>query len=218
MTKQGKIKLYGMAILLAGMLGCTTKSQKANEAKETSVVQSPQTVPADSMEEREETEEWPMVADIPEDTNATASEAEEEDEEMDEFMANGGLNGIRFEGWTNKEFLNNEYLHTLRKYIDAYLDGEIEEPNLDPYRDRIKCPFAVYGTMPYTGGGLLATIIFIDMPEKMFDAWIYSSVDVEKRTVSGYQVQTIRVSEEEGTLAKEEILRIIKENPINKLW
>lgn len=218
MTKQGKIKLYGMAILLAGMLGCTTKNQKTDEAKETSVVQSPQTVPADSMEEREETEEWSMVADIPEDTNATASEAEEEDEELDEFLANGGLNGIRFKGWTNKEFLNNEYLHTLRKYIDAYLDGEIEEPNLDPYKDRIKCPFAVYGTMPYTGGGLLATIIFIDMPEKMFDAWIYSSVDVEKRTISGYQVQTIRVSEEEGTLAKEEILRIIKENPINKLW
>lgn len=218
MTKQGKIKLYGMAILLAGMLGCTTKNQKTDEAKETSVVQSPQTVPADSMEEREETEEWSMVADIPEDTNATAGEAEEEDEEMDEFMANGGLNGIRFEGWTEKEFLNNEYLHTLRKYIDAYLDGEIEEPNLDPYKDRIKCPFAVYGTMPYTGGGLLATIIFIDMPEKMFDAWIYSSVDVEKRSVYGYQVQTIRASEEEGSLTKEEILRIIKENPINKLW
>ena len=51
MTKQGKIKLYGMAILLAGMLGCTTKNQKTDEAKETSVVQSPQTVPAVSMEE-----------------------------------------------------------------------------------------------------------------------------------------------------------------------
>ena len=69
-------KLYAMPILLAGMLGCATKNRKADEAKvakETSVVQSSQAVPADSIEGSEETEDWSMIAAIPEDTNRNSA-------------------------------------------------------------------------------------------------------------------------------------------------
>ena len=211
-----KIIFQTLALLMA-FTGCVGQNQKADEAKVTkeTPVKESQAVSSDTTNEREEMEEWSMLDDIQEDAN---ERTEEENEEMDEFLAKGGLNGIRFEGWTEKEFLNNEYIRTLRKYIDAYLIGKEKVPELDPYKENIRCPFAVYGTMPYPSGGLLITFIFIDMPEKMFDAWVYSSVDAEKRIVFDYQVHDISVSAEEGSLTKEEILQIIKENPTNKLW
>lgn len=45
------------------------------------------------------------------------------------------LNDIRFDGWTKKEWAYNDYIRAVRKYIDAYNKGEIENPDLDEYKD-----------------------------------------------------------------------------------
>ena len=44
------------------------------------------------------------------------------------------LNDIRFGGWTQKEWLDNEYIRTIRKRLDAYHKGEIKDANLDQHK------------------------------------------------------------------------------------
>lgn len=67
-------------------------------------------------------------------------------------------------------------------------------------------------------GGLFISIVFIDMPETVFNSWVYSEVDTEKEIITDYVVLSIKVAEEKTTFTKEEILQIIKEHPENKLW
>lgn len=48
------------------------------------------------------------------------------------------LNDIRFAGWGQNEWADNEYIRTLRRYLDAYNSGKIEDARLDEYKDYIK--------------------------------------------------------------------------------
>lgn len=48
------------------------------------------------------------------------------------------LNDIRFESWTKEEWANNEYIREVRRYIDAYNKGEIENPTLDEQKNTFK--------------------------------------------------------------------------------
>ena len=43
----------------------------------------------------------------------------------DPETANDGLNGIRFEEWGDKEWLNNNYVRAVRIYLDAFRLGEM---------------------------------------------------------------------------------------------
>ena len=45
------------------------------------------------------------------------------------------LNDIRFNGWERSDWLDNEYIRTLRKYLDDYNNGKISNSNLDPYKE-----------------------------------------------------------------------------------
>lgn len=128
------------------------------------------------------------------------------------------LNDIRFEGWKEQDWVDNEYIRVLRKYLDAYNNNEIDDPRLAPYKEKIKGEFVVYNVRPFIMGGLFISIVFIDMPETVFNSWVYSEVDTEKEIITDYVVLSIKVAEEKTTFTKEEILQIIKEHPENKLW
>lgn len=39
--------------------------------------------------------------------------------------AQGGLNEIRFRGWDDKDWFDNDYIRELRSYLDAYCRGEV---------------------------------------------------------------------------------------------
>lgn len=45
------------------------------------------------------------------------------------------LNDIRFDGWERSDWLDNEYIRTLRKYLDDYNSGRVSNANLDPYKE-----------------------------------------------------------------------------------
>ena len=45
------------------------------------------------------------------------------------------LNDIRLAGWGRNEWVDNEYIRTLRKYLDGYNSGKIEDVRLDEYKD-----------------------------------------------------------------------------------
>lgn len=132
--------------------------------------------------------------------------------------ARKSLNDIRFEGWKEQDWLDNEYIRALRKYIDAYNKGEIEDSSLNPYRENIKSKFVVYNIEPYLLGGLFISIVFLDMPEIVFDSWVYSNVDEIKEAVTGYEVHGISINKEKSAFTKENIIQIIEEHPENKLW
>ena len=135
-------------------------------------------------------------------------------------VVNGkSLNDIRFGNWTKKDWYDNEYFRTLRKYIDSCYKGDIEDEHLEPYKSVLKGKFVIGNVEPYILGGLFITIIFIDAPDKLFDARVYSYVEEESEEITGYEVRGLRIREdEESGLSKNEILAIIKEHPENKLW
>ena len=127
-------------------------------------------------------------------------------------------NDIRFEDWGEKEWLDNEYIRTLRKYLDDYIRGKVRNSDLDPYKEQIKSKFVVYSIQPYLAGGAFIQIVFLDMPDRVFSSWIYSYVDEERGIVESYECRSIRIEEEETDMTKEDILQAVREMDGVKLW
>lgn len=128
------------------------------------------------------------------------------------------LNEIRFDGWERSDWLDNEYIRTLRKYLDDYNNGIVSNPALDPYKEQIKGQFVVYDINPYLLGGALIRITFLDMPDRVFSSWIYSNVDEKKEIIESYEFRSISIEEETTDMTKEDILQAIKEMEGLKLW
>ena len=128
------------------------------------------------------------------------------------------LNDIRFKDWERNDWLDNEYIRTLRKYLDDYNKGIVSNPNLDPYKEHIKGQFVVYDINPYLLGGAFIRITFLDMPNRVFSSWIYSEVNEDKEIVESYEFRSISIEEETTDMTKEDILQAIKEMDGIKLW
>jgi cell division protein FtsI (penicillin-binding protein 3) len=128
------------------------------------------------------------------------------------------LNDIRFEGWTEKEWLDNEYIRALRKHLDAYNKGEIADQHLDEYKEDIKGKFVIGNIEPYILGGVFIQFTFIEKPNKIFTTWVYSDVDEQKETISNYECRGLKLEDYESDITKEELLQITKEHPEIKLW
>ena len=57
----------------------------------------------------------------------------------DDSIANGkSLNDIRFANFTDKDWLDNEYIRTLRVYIDAFVNGKVKDDELELYKSDVK--------------------------------------------------------------------------------
>ncbi len=136
----------------------------------------------------------------------------------DSIKRNKSLNDIRFDGWERSDWLDNEYIRTLRKYLDDYNKGIVSNPNLDPYKEHIKGQFVVYDINPYLLGGAFIRITFLDMPNRVFSSWIYSEVNEDKEIVESYEFRSISIEEETTDMTKEDILQAIKEMDGIKLW
>ena len=86
------------------------------------------------------------------------SEKETQSEQEDMFLADSlpskSLNDIRFAGWTDRDWLDNDYIRELRKHIDAYLNGQM--PNLYPdhYKEHVKGIFVIVNIEPCLLGGV----------------------------------------------------------------
>lgn len=129
------------------------------------------------------------------------------------------LNDIRFKNWTDKDWYDNDYFRELRKYLDACYQGEIVDKNLEPYKSALRGQFAILNASPYISGGMFVSIVFLEVPNKIFDVGIYSDVDEDTETIVDYHVRgVIPREDEESGLTKNDILTIIKEHPENKLW
>lgn len=128
------------------------------------------------------------------------------------------LNDIRFAGWTRKEWADNEYIREVRKHIDAYNRGEIEDPGLDEYKEYIKGKFVIGDIKPGLWGGAFMYIVFFDHPDKTFSVLVYSDVDEETRTVSNYKCYGLQLEDFDLGYSQEDILQFLKECPEHRLW
>lgn len=139
-------------------------------------------------------------------------------QETDTINTRKTLNDIRFKNWDRNNWLDNEYIRTLRIYLDDYNNGIVSNPILDPYREQIKGRFVVYDIYPYLLGGALIRITFLNMPNRVFCSWIYSNVNDKKEIVESYEFRSISIEEETTDMTKEDILQAIKEMDGLKLW
>ena len=106
----------------------------------------------------------------------------------------------------------------MRKYIDDYNKGKIQDESLDKYKDKIKGKFVIAWAEPSLIGGLFIQYIFIDHPDDVFESWVYSTVDEEKEVVLDYEVRSVMLGDEKSGYTKQEILDLVKEHPELKLW
>ena len=130
-------------------------------------------------------------------------------------------NDIRFKDWGEKEWLDNGYIRELRNFFDAYSNGDVDDElyeGLAPYKGLMKSKFAVLYIEPFLGGGAFIDIVFLDNPRIVFKSWVYGFISNEEIGVDGYEVRHCERHDEEIDLTKEQILQIIEENPLNKLW
>lgn len=128
------------------------------------------------------------------------------------------LNDIRFDGWTDEDWLNNDYIRTLRSYIDACYRGEEECEALVPFREESQGKFVIMAIEPALLGGTYIIFTFLDAVDRLFSANVYSYVDEDEERVSGYEVRYIRLLDEESGYTKEEIEGYAKEDPRIILW
>lgn len=128
------------------------------------------------------------------------------------------LNDIRFAKFKDEDWLDNDYIRQLRKYLDDYNSGKIKDDGLDPYKDKVKGEFVIWNAEPFLLGGLFIQFVFIDSPDDIFSSWVYSDVDEETESVTGYEVHGVKIEEGKSGFTKERILQIIKEEKKLKLW
>ena len=128
------------------------------------------------------------------------------------------LNDIRFAGWGAKEWADNDYIRTVRKYIDAYNCGKIKDANLDVHKKYIQGKFVIADIEPYIAGGAYISIIFYDNPDKIFSVVVYSDVNIKTRKVSNYEFRSMDLTLTGYDLTQEEIHQFLKECPEHRLW
>ncbi len=129
------------------------------------------------------------------------------------------LNDIRFEKFkTNKDWVDNEYVRTLRLHLDECANGTVTYACFEDYPEFAKSRFVVWETNPFLMGGLLIEFCFLEDPNILFSAHVYSDVDAETRTMSHYHVVSIIKQEEETGLTKQEMMEIPMPHPEIKFW
>lgn len=132
--------------------------------------------------------------------------------------ATPSLNDIRFKDWDEARWLDNEYIETLRQYVDGVANGKITGEDLAGYKDIFKSKFIIANIEPSLLGGTFIQIIFLDAPNDMFSAWVYSTLDDNYEKVTGYEVRSLSLEADDLPFTKAELLQTVKEHPELKLW
>ena len=130
------------------------------------------------------------------------------------------LNDLRFYGWSGDDWYNNNYIRTIRIFMDAYAAGEIGEDFLknvqmeeldkdkrDMYASIMNSKFVVAEMDLPMLGGIMYYLIPLDNTKLVISAWVYSFV-VED-CITGYDVRLFEVREfEEEFISKEEVAKL----------
>ena len=97
----------------------------------------------------------------------------------------------------------------MRRYIDAYLNGDVENPNLDAHKSYMQGKFIIADISPCLWGGAFIYFSFYDYPDKVFAAMVYSDVDEKTRVVSNYECRSLTYEDLDLNITKEKILGFV---------
>ena len=122
------------------------------------------------------------------------------------------LNDIRFGDDFN--WLDNDYICALRSFLDEYADTVKNVVDKKLTRSQ----FVVWCTEAYLLGGMLIYFVFLDSPNDIYSAWVYSDVDEETETIIDYSVRGLKKEDEESGLTREDVLQGVSEDDRLKLW
>ena len=137
----------------------------------------------------------------------------------DPETANDGLNAIRFEEWGDKEWLNNNYIRSVRLYLDAYVLGLVKNEEFDKHNTALKGKFCICSIEPFMGGGAWMHIAFVDDTSFSLRFWVYSFVnESDPAAIEGYDVRSADLIDEPLGLTTDEVKDILQDNPHNNLW
>ncbi len=127
-----------------------------------------------------------------------------------DLVTGESLNEIRFANWTEEDSVDNPYFREIRNF----LDGNKGDWDLDitKYNNYTIGKFVIFAFDTSSLGGLMVSILFIDHPQQMFDVWVYSFVDEETETVTGYEIRYFSAGERFNA-TPEQIRELLKEHP-----
>ena len=98
----------------------------------------------------------------------------------DPETANDGLNGIRFEEWGDKEWLNNNYIRSVRLYLDAYVLGLVKDEGLDKHKAALKGKFCICSIEPLWAV-VLGCILHLSMTQAF--RYAFGCIALSMRTI-----------------------------------
>ena len=139
-------------------------------------------------------------------------------QEVSDELYGKSLNDIRFSEWEYGDWLDNDYIREVRRYLDGYNSGVIEDEKMEPYRELVKGKFVIGSSEPFLLGGLFLKITFLDAPDKIFDTWVYSDVNEYTGAITGYRCYGLHLVDEDSGFTKEMIFEIMQEHPELKMW
>ncbi len=128
------------------------------------------------------------------------------------------LNDIRFAGWGDEDWGNNNYIRSIRLYIDAINVGLVKDEILEKHKEKLKGDFVIVDLEEFMAGGLYYYVVFVDNPDTVFGFWVYSFATYDPLGVSGYEVRHADVRAENYPLTTEEIKAELAKNPTILLW
>lgn len=131
----------------------------------------------------------------------------------------GGDNALRFDGWDDEKWLNNNYIRSVRLYIDAYNLGLVKDEALDKHKEALTGKFCICTIEPFAFGGAWMHIAFVEDPSFTLRFWVYSFItEGDPVVIEGYDVRSAELIDEPLGITSDEIKEILKQNPHNTLW
>jgi len=186
-----KTKIFALSLIAVSILLCVSYGTKRSNT---------------DMAETDETKN----AALPEiNTDSVAAKVLESEER---------LNDVRFGNWTDKDWYDNDYFRFLRQSIDDCLNGTENEDTeqLQEYKPFLQGQFFVNHVEAVSMGGLYIYLAFVEKPEILYEAFVYSYV--KGQTITGYNLRSFVKSDETLNATKEQVIEKFKEYPHLKLW
>lgn len=131
------------------------------------------------------------------------------------------LNDLRFYGWTDDTWGCNNYIRTIRIFMDAFAAGELNQEYIklkefevyEKYKDVMGGNFVIVDLESHQFGGIQYYLVPLDNPKLIIGAWVYSFI--LDGYITGYDLYDFSVREVEVELISKEDVEKLRKGEID---
>ena len=131
------------------------------------------------------------------------------------------LNDLRFYGWTDDTWGCNNYIRTIRIFMDAFAAGELNQEYIklkefevyEKYKDVMGGNFVIVDLESHQFGGIQYYLVPLDNPKLIIGAWVYSFI--LDGYITGYDLYDFSVREVEVELISKEDIEKLRKGEID---